>query len=246
MALHQVGYAYNDGTFDRLRRRTSAAAGVGILGVAAVLAAAGAYPASMIGLPGAPTSNMNPPTLCLLIFGLGQVALVMALKPTLASFTARARPAAVLRWAVPRTMTIYLWHMPSLVVVAAASVLGLGLRTPAPGSLLWCLGVPLWLLAAALTLYALVRVMSRYERPTDLVSPAAPTRARTAAAVVLCGGGLLGITILGFGAPLWSLTAVAALACGLAVISGSPHPSSQSDQPGASVSRRLRRTPAPS
>jgi len=90
------------------------------------LVAIGPYPATMIGLPGATTSNANPPTIALLTLGVGQIGLALALEPFLLRLAARRRIASALAWASQRTMSIYLWHMPALAAVAGVTVVGLG------------------------------------------------------------------------------------------------------------------------
>jgi hypothetical protein len=218
LALHQLGFAYADGTLRRVRRGTLVRLAAGAAVVAAVLAAVGPYPRAMVGLPGAPTSNMNPPTVCLLAFGFAQVLLVVAARPALARFAARPRVAAALDWAVPRTMSIYLWHMPALVAVAAVAVLGLGMTTPSPGTLTWWVAAPLWLAALSATLAAILARVAKLERPPKASARWLPA-GQVAAAVILLGGGLLGLTVLGFGGGLWSVAATVALLCGLALAS---------------------------
>jgi hypothetical protein len=216
LALHQLGFSYADGTLQRVRRCTLVRLGVGAALLTVLLVAAGPYPRSMVGLPGAPTSNMNPPTLCLLAFGVAQVLLVVAARRALVRLSARPRAAAALDWAVPRTMSIYLWHMPALVAVAAVAVLGLGMSTPAPGSPMWLLAAPLWLTALAVTLGAVLSRVAPWERPPSGAARRLPS-GQASAALVLLGAGLLGLTVLGFGAGLWSVAATVAVMCGLAL-----------------------------
>src|SRR4051812_12307028 len=54
LAVHSLGFAWYDGTLERLGRPLA----VGGLAVAATLVRGGPYPTSMVGLPGAPVSNM--------------------------------------------------------------------------------------------------------------------------------------------------------------------------------------------
>lgn len=235
LAVHQLGFAYADGTLTRLRRRTLLRIAAAGYGSAALLALVGPYPAAMVGLPGAPLSNMNPPTACVLAFGIGQVALVVAARPRIARLLARPRPAAVLRWAVPRTMSLYLWHMPSLMLVVGVTVIGLGMTTPAPGSPAWLAAVPLWLGLLALVLRAVVAVVGRYEAPPPLApGHLPPNSGRLVLGVGLVATGLLGVTVLGFGTPLWSLAVVTALAAGVAVMTA-PRSSGARTSPGSGM-----------
>lgn len=171
----------------------------------------------MIGLPGAATSNMNPPTIALLALGIGQLGLVLSLEPVLLRFANRPLVARALAWAAPRTMSIYLWHMPALAVVAGVAVVGLGVGTPVPGSDTWWFGVPVWLGLLVATLRLVLRTVSRFERPPDRRGTP-PSTTAVAIAVALAGGGLVGITVLGFAAPVGSALAVAAPLAGLLLI----------------------------
>ncbi|MDI5981865.1 hypothetical protein QDK53_37100, partial [Amycolatopsis magusensis] len=110
------------------------------------------------------------------------------------------RCAAALRWLGPRFMSVYLWHMPALVVVAGVSVLGFGYRTPEPGSLAWLVAAPLWLAATGLVLAGLLRVFARFEVRKLDGGPIAPT-AQLVPAGLVASGGLLGLAATGFTTP---------------------------------------------
>lgn len=225
VAVHQVGIAYADGRLGGVRGRRALTLAAGGLAGTVALVALGPYPASMIGLPGASASNVNPPTVALLALAVAQLGLVLALRPTLVRWSQQRHPAAALAWAGPRSMTIYLWHMPALAVVAGAAVVGLGITTPAPGSTSWWLGVPVWLLVLGCVLGLLVRAIGRLEPPPRRRRPGGVVSAgRLAGAVGCVGGGLLGLTVLGFGQPVWSVVAAAALVLGVRLTRGR-HPS---------------------
>src|SRR5262249_32251539 len=104
------------GKFDRLGRLGALGVSAAGFGVAALLVAFGPYPMSMIGMPGAPVSNMDPPSACLLPVAVGQLGLLLAARPVLLRLAGRGRVGAVLRWVAPRSTAIYLWHMSALVV----------------------------------------------------------------------------------------------------------------------------------
>ncbi|MEU0464820.1 acyltransferase [Amycolatopsis sp. NPDC006131] len=200
LAVHQLGFSYAEGRLGTLTRRGAAALAVAGFGVTALAVAFGPYPASMIGMPGAPVSNMSPPTAVLMSLAVGQAGFWLALKPTLATLAERPAVAAVLRWSGPRFMSMYLWHMPALVVVAGIAVLGFGYATPEPGSVDWFAVAPLWVGAAGVVLAGLLKAFGRFEtRP----SPAGGVPAgQLAAAAVLASAGLLGLAAKGFTTPL--------------------------------------------
>ncbi|GII80312.1 acyltransferase [Sphaerisporangium rufum] len=192
LAVHQLGFMYAGG---RLGGHRALAAGG--LGAAVLLVAFGPYPAGMIGLPGEP-SNVAPPTLALLAVAAGQIGVAMLLRPRLVRLAATPLAGRLLAWAGPRMMTVYLWHMSALFVVAGVVVVGLGAGTPAPGSAGWLAGWPLWLGALALVARPLVRWFARFEAPPRVAPGAAPGRGRVLAATGLAGAGLLALTAFGF------------------------------------------------
>ncbi|PRX99781.1 acyltransferase family protein [Allonocardiopsis opalescens] len=221
--VHQLGTLYARGRLGGLAgRRAAAVSAAAFALLAAVALPDGLYPASMIGMPGAPVSNMSPPTFCLILLACAHVAAVLALRPVLVRAAARPLVAGPVRFLSERMMTVYLWHMPALCAVSAVAVVGLGAPTPAPGGALWWLGLPLWLAALGCVLAGLVRVFARFERTAVRPGRSAPA---AAAGLVLVGAGLLGLTAYGF-VPADSLPgllvsgpvpAVAAIAAGLAL-----------------------------
>ncbi|MFI6902388.1 acyltransferase [Nonomuraea sp. NPDC050394] len=188
MAVHQFGFFYAEG---RLRRPAlMAAAG---FGAAALLVAFGPYPGSMIGMPGAAVSNMAPPTLAMLAVSFGQIGLAMLLRPWLV----RLRTGKVLAWAGPRIMTVYLWHMPALFAVTGVVVVVLGIDTPAPGSLGWLAGWPIWFGLLTLVMWPLVRCFARFEEPPALPY-GKPSWSTSGPAAALVGAGLVLLMVYGF------------------------------------------------
>ncbi|GAB2583402.1 acyltransferase [Streptomyces capparidis] len=120
----------------------------------AALVVWGGYPASMVGVPGAEVSNLNPPTLAAVTFGLAQCGLALRLRGPLRR--ALARPAA---WAAVAAvnlsaMTVFLWHQTAMLAVTATTLpLGPlpGLHTH-PGGPDWVAARLPWLAAFAAVL----------------------------------------------------------------------------------------------
>lgn len=163
LAAHQFGFHYADGS---LRLRSGwASAGVAAVGFGITAAAVffGPYPPSMIGMPGAPVSNMSPPTALMLSLTIGQLGLWLTLKPVITRCAERPRATAVLQWCGTRFMTLYLWHMPALVMTAGITVLGLGFATPKPGSPMWFAVAPLWVGISGIFLVTFTRIFGRFE-----------------------------------------------------------------------------------
>ncbi|QWF79025.1 acyltransferase family protein [Amycolatopsis sp. CA-230715] len=200
LAVHQLGFHYVDGKLGTLGRNKALALSAAGFGITALMVAFGPYPGSMIGMPGAPVSNMGPPTALLGFVALGQIGLLLAAKGALNRVAARPPVAAALRWIGPRFMTVYLWHMQALTVVAGITVLGLGYETPEPGSTLWFAMAPMWFVLAALVLSALLRVFGRFETRAPGGTVTAPIWQLSVAAL-LASGGMLGLAANGFAPP---------------------------------------------
>ncbi|PXY18248.1 acyltransferase family protein [Prauserella flavalba] len=211
LAVHQLGFHYAEGRLGNLSPRAALGMSAAGFGVTALFVAFGPYAASMIGMPGAPVSNMSPPTACLVSLAVGQVGLVLAAKKALNRLAERPAVSGVLGWVGPRFMSIYLWHMPALVVVSGVLVLALGYATPVPGSLLWLAALPAWLTLTGLVLAGLLRVFGRFEatpRPATVTAPFW----QLVTAGLLGSAGLLGLAAKGFanGPELWVALVVGA------------------------------------
>jgi len=180
----QLGFAYADGSFTRLSRRTLWATMAGAFATLAVLTTLGPYPVSMVGMPDQ-TSNMTPPTICLLVLSVAQIAIAMLIRGPVARWLERPRLwASVVRFA-SMAMTVYLWHL-SLLVFAFMGFIGLGVDPPAAGSGLWWLTRPFWLLGLALVLSVVATLLSPLERGRAAKATKAMSRpARTTGAAVL-------------------------------------------------------------
>jgi hypothetical protein len=144
----------------------------------------------------------------------------MALRPWINRWAAGPRVSMVLTALAPRMMTLYLWHMTALVTVAGVALLGFGLETPAAGSAVWWVAVPVWLAALGAVMVVLVAVVGRFEQPPATLRPAGPVLA-----TVLVGGGLAVLMVTGFAPGLAPGLAVAALLAGLSTNrAGAPLP----------------------
>lgn len=105
------------------------------------------YPASLVGVPGQGRSNLNPPTLVAVSFGLAQVGLALLLRGPLTRLAHRRLAWAVVAGTNLWAMRIFLWHQTALVAVtlfALGSAPLPGLHT-APDSWWWLLARLRWL-----------------------------------------------------------------------------------------------------
>ncbi len=235
----QWGILIADG---RLLGRRAAAVAIGALLVNVLLTELGPYPRSMVGLPGEPFSNMAPPSLVLALHTAVLAGLVGVGRPLLER---AARVPTLWRATVAvnlTAMTLYLWHLPMLVLlVAGQHALGLdrpvqwvdGQPTPGPGFWLWTLPY----LAAFATLVALVvRIMWPFEhrplplwdrgRRTRLGDATAGSRMAAALGSIAIGVGTLALSATGLeGFPTRVVTYAglpinAAVAIGLVAVGG--------------------------
>ncbi|MGC0330565.1 peptidoglycan/LPS O-acetylase OafA/YrhL [Streptomyces sp. SAI-170] len=120
---------------------------VGGASATAGLVAWAGYPASMVGVPGAAVSNLNPPTLAAVTFGMAQCGLALLLRGRLRRVMGRPVVWAVVAVANLFAMTIFLWHQTALMATTAAVLpVGLlpGLHT-APDGLDWVAARLAWL-----------------------------------------------------------------------------------------------------
>jgi len=98
--------------------------------VTAGLVLFGGYPAAMVGVPGATISNLNPPTLAAVTFGLAQCGAALLLLGPLRRALARPAVWAVVALLNLSAMTVFLWHQTAMMAVTATA---LRLSGPLPG-----------------------------------------------------------------------------------------------------------------
>ena len=218
-AVYLAGVHYGRG-FRWRPSRALAAAGAAVLATGLAVGF-GPYPASMIGMPDSGISNMNPPAAVLLGVAVLQLGIAMAALRPLTDWASQRPVTELLRWVSQRAMTIYLWHTPALVAVAAVAVIGFGYGTPEPAGPAWREALPAWLALLTGALAVLTRLLVRFERPVPM-RRSVPGTSCIAAAAVLIGNGLLILTVVGFdpAAGLWPVTGAGVLAVGVGLASG--------------------------
>lgn len=164
LLIHQLGFFYADGTFDRVPKSTYRIMAMVGFGAMVVLAQTSTYPASMVGVTADAISNMAPPTVAIMVFGIYQVGLAMLLRPAVSRWLERKGPWKVVVALNASIMTLFLWHLSALVITAAV-LLSVGFPQPTLASALWWATRPLWFGAALVVLAALVSLWGRFERP---------------------------------------------------------------------------------
>jgi len=139
----------------------------GIVTTAALIGLAG-YPVAMVGVPGAEMSNLNPPSLATVTFGLAQCGIAMLLLPLLRRAARRPAVWAVIAVTNLSTMTVFCWHQTAMITVSAVGLLSSGiipgLHTP-PDGLDWILNRLLWVPVFAMVLLVFCLMFRHREGP---------------------------------------------------------------------------------
>jgi peptidoglycan/LPS O-acetylase OafA/YrhL len=219
LLMQQLGFWLADGRVERISRRGRIRLALCALAVLALVTLAGPYSPDLF-------ANLNPPTVCLVLLGVAQLALFSLVREPLRRWAERDAPARVIGRFGEWGMTLYLWHLPAFVLVAGLLLIGeevAGPPLPEPLSAAWWMSRPLWLLAAALATALLVRGFARWERgsgrPAERSAPTMET-ARSgwvvpvglAVPAAVLGVGL--VLVVGF-APVPALVALALLGVAL-------------------------------
>ncbi|MDI2131986.1 acyltransferase family protein [Yinghuangia seranimata] len=162
---YYLGVAWAHGAFTGRRLAAGLFAG-GALGTVALVLWAG-YPASMVGVPRAAISNLNPPTLAAVAFGTAQVGLAMLVRDRLACLMRRPALWTAVALANLSAMTVFLWHQTAMMtttLTARAAGTVPGLHT-IPDHSLWIMERLAWLPVFGMVLAGLWALFHRFERP---------------------------------------------------------------------------------
>jgi hypothetical protein len=189
--VHQIGYAWLDGTLDEHWKR-ALMAGVGLAGTL-MLVGLGPYPVAMVGLDTSEITNSYPPRVTLAFLGIFQSGVALMLEGPLQRLMERRGAWAFVVGVSARIMTLYLWHLTAMVMVIGLALagggFGLGIE---PLSLEWWLTRPIWFLVLGLVTVGLVVVFARFETPVEDPRPAPAWWRPVLAVLGICAGlGLL-------------------------------------------------------
>ncbi len=229
-AMHQCGFAWQDGMLTRRRWRPYALAGGGLVALSALITL-GPFPLDMIGVPGEAVQNANPPSVALLAFAAVQIGLLIAAEPAGQRLLANARRWRLVSRLNQTTMTVFLWHMAPVVLVAVTLYRAGLVPQPGVGSWQWWALRPAWIAVLGLVLVPLVVAVRWLERPMNRLPSGHPDAAGLWPPVLVGLGvsvttyTLIRLTITGF-APGGTLPAAMlagyVVGLGLTVISGYP------------------------
>ncbi|WKV71362.1 acyltransferase [Streptomyces sp. PCS3-D2] len=125
------------------------------------------YPAAMVGVPGHPVSNLDPPNLATVTFGAAQCGAALLLLGPLRRMLARPGVWAAVAMVNLSAMTIFLWHQTSMMAVTAIGFLAgdplPGMHT-VPDNPGWVLARLAWLPAFATALLVCWTAFRTYEQ----------------------------------------------------------------------------------
>ena len=118
--LHQLGYHLPQ--LRRLRPARLVGLAVVPLALALALALPGPYSSSLVTHAGDPEpSNLSPPTVVVALYGLAQILVLCALWPRLKRLLDRERVWLATGFIAMRAISVYLWHIPWVLIVAATA-----------------------------------------------------------------------------------------------------------------------------
>ncbi|WP_350352462.1 acyltransferase [Microbacterium sp. A8/3-1] len=170
------------------------------------LVSLGGYTESMLG-------NQWPPTATMAALAIIQAsALTLLHAPLTTLMRTRAAQGAVFLIG-SRLMTIYLWHLPMIMVLIGIELL-LPLPLPAPGSAVWWWTRPVFLVVVLAAVWLLSLWLIRFETVPAPGVAVVPSRAAIVGAVLLFVLPIIAITAYGLDFPL---AAVAAIGAGAAL-----------------------------
>lgn len=154
----------------------------------------GGYSWSMLG-------NQWPPTATMAVFAVIQAAALTLLHGPLTALMRTRAAQGVVFVIGSRLMTVYLWHLPMIMVITGIQLL-LPFPLPAPGSAeWWWTRIPFFLVVLA-AVWVLSLWLVRFEKVPPLAAPRVAASWATPAAVVLFVLPILAITAYGLDFPL--------------------------------------------
>lgn len=174
-AVHQLGYWWSDRDAGAgVPARTGWLVFAGSLGLLVAITWTGLYPVAMVGIPGAGVTNMTPPTFAMAVLGMMQLGIIWGTQPAVQRFTATARNWHGVVAVSGIIMTIYLWHLSAMSLVAATGLFtfdGEFFRIE-PGTTAWWVTRPVWLMVLLGVTLLLVAIFARFEwRISDKPAP---------------------------------------------------------------------------
>lgn len=186
LVIHQIGFAWYDthaaaatggsakggprswrgGLFaHRLPQGRPVAVALVMVGLVALLllTVVGPYPVTMLNLPGERLNNASPPSLALLALATLQLGVILLLRRRAERWLRRRDPWLAVVGMNSIILTIFLWHLTAVLLLAGALNTVHWLPAPAVDTVRWWAWRLPWLLALTVTLAALVAVFGPVE-----------------------------------------------------------------------------------
>lgn len=196
----QIGFFLYDGWFAQRTWWQLTLMIAGGYGALWGLVSLGGYTQSMLG-------NQWPPTATMAVLAVIQAAALTLLHRPL-TLLMRTRAAQGVVFVIgSRLMTIYLWHLPVIMVLIGIELL-LPLPLPAPGSPAWWWTRPVFFVVVLAAVWLLSLWVGRFEKVPPFGVPRSPSRAATVGAVLLFVVPIIAITAYGLDFPLAVIAAV--------------------------------------
>jgi peptidoglycan/LPS O-acetylase OafA/YrhL len=162
VAVHQTGFFWRDGRLPIGPRRALPLLIGGVLALV-LLTVPGPYPLTMIDVAGTRIKNSSPPSLALLATAATQLGLIMVLYHPAQRWLHRRRPWELVVGVNSVLLTMFLWHLSAVLVVAGSLSFAGVLPTPKVGTTLWWLWRIPWLVMLSLVLAVLLAIFARVE-----------------------------------------------------------------------------------
>ena len=197
MFAQELGFWYADGAAARVPARAAIATAALALAILVVLTTLGPYPVSMVGVPGEPSSNMSPPTICIVLLTVAQAALLLAVRASAERWLHRPLPWRLTVAANSVVLTVFLWHLTAF-IVASALLIAAGAGLPPLGSASYWLLKPLWVLTAALVLLVLLLLAAPVERRSSRPPRTWGAGWVMVVAALAAGSGFAAVAVTGF------------------------------------------------
>lgn len=196
----QVGFFLFDGWFTQRAWWQLVGLIAGGYVALAGLVSLGGYTQSMLG-------NQWPPTATMAVLAVIQASALTLLHAPLTALMRTRAAQGVVFLVGSRLMTIYLWHLPMIMVLIGIELL-LPLPLPAPGSPAWWWTRPVFFVVVLGAVWVLSLWLVRFERVPSQGAPRLPSRATTVGAVLLFVAPVIAITAYGLDFPLAAAAAV--------------------------------------
>jgi peptidoglycan/LPS O-acetylase OafA/YrhL len=198
LAVHQLGFAWREGRIGGPAiLLTNAAIAFVVL---YLLIFKGPYPLAMVSSPDEGASNTLPPKVTLLVLGLVQFGVLLALEGPMRRVLARTRLWAATVLINSMIMTVYLWHMTVMAGVVAVIYytggFGLGVE---PGTPAWWWTRPLWIGMLLVVLLPVAMSLSVFERRSRRPGAPVPSGIRQIIGATMLCLGLAVLALIGYG-----------------------------------------------